>query len=80
MKDDVSCRLIFSTKVTFKSIVFSTLSFIIIDRGGQMKEINIAKTIITKKKKRHTQDDLAAYMGVSGFCFKNGNRTELSPI
>ena len=36
------------------------------ERRGHMKEINIAKVIQKKRKERHlTQDDIAAYIGVS---------------
>lgn len=58
--------MIFSTKINYKSIVALLPAGIIKVEVMKMKEINIGKMIITKRKEKGiTQDELAAYMGVS---------------
>ncbi len=64
----VSCRLIFLTRINFKSIDFQVPGQYntAIERCFIVKEINIARVLVSKRKEKGiTQDELASYMGVS---------------
>ena len=62
----VSHKLIYLTKINFKPIVALPPVGIIRLEVIKMKELNIGKIIITKRKEKGiTQDELAAYIGVS---------------
>lgn len=59
-------QLILSTKINHESIEVDFVYCYNSGRGDNMKEINIARTIINKRKEKGlTQDELAGHIGVS---------------
>ena len=59
-------QLILSTKINHESIAVDFVCCYNGGRGDNMKEINIARTIINKRKEKGlTQDELAGHIGVS---------------
>lgn len=65
-KYKVSYKLIYLTKINFKSIVSLRKKNIIKIEVMRLKELNIAKVLVKKRKNKGvTQDELALYIGVS---------------